>query len=119
MRLIKQPYGWFCAATVINVTWAVLCWLVFFVGISGNIFHVPMGLGGAVYPTFFLLPVFGGSVLYELLVVFFRRDRDLSTRQLLLLSLWIPFALIAVCLVVFCPMDIDQSYLSYLWSQLW
>ena len=102
-----------------NVLWAVLFWLVFIVGISWHVLRVPMGLGGAVYPALFILPVLVGSALYQVLVALVRRNRVLSTRQVLVWSLWVPFVVIALCLVVWCPMDADQSYLGYLWSHLW
>jgi hypothetical protein len=117
--LLERPYSWCVAAIAINVLWSVLFWIVFFVGISWHLLQVPMGLGGAVYPVFFLVPVILGSAAYQLILARLRRDRLARTRHVLLWSLWIPFALIAVGLVVFCPMDGPDSYLGYVWSELW
>lgn len=117
--LIEQRYGWIATATAINVAWAIFFWLVFFVGMSWHMLQVPMGLGGAVYPALFIVPVLAGSAVYQLFVAVLRKGRVFSTRQVLVLSLWIPFIVIAVCLVIFCPMDTNQSYLGYFWSQLW
>ena len=53
-------------ATAINFAWAILFWLVFFVGLSWHVLRVPMGLGGAVYPALFFIPVLFGATAYQL-----------------------------------------------------
>jgi hypothetical protein len=99
--------------------WALLFWAVFFVGIAWHVLQIPMGLGGAVYPAIYLFPVLLGSMVYQLIILLVRRGRSLSDRQLLFWSVYLPCCAIAVCLVVFCPMDADQSFLGYLWSHAW
>ena len=117
--LMERPYWWLGAANLLNVSWAVLFWAVFFVGISEHVLRVPMGLGGAVYPALFIVPVFVGSMVYQLAILLLRRRRDFSKREFVLWSLCVPSLVISACLVVFCPMDTDQSYLGYLWSRAW
>lgn len=117
--LMERPYLWFGAATALNVAWALLFWLVFFVGISWHLLRVPMGLGGAVYPTLFFVPVLVGATAYQCVILLLRKGRSFNKSEILLWSLWVPCAMIAVCLVAFCPMDTDQSYLGYIWSRAW
>lgn len=116
-QLMQQPYRWLMVATALNVLWALLFWAGFFVGIAWHLLEIPMGLGGAVYPAIFLGPVFVGSLVYQLILLMLRRNRVLSDRRMFFWSLVLPCLVISVALVVFCPMDADQSFLGYIWSR--
>lgn len=118
MDLVRRIRPWIAVATAINTLWAIVFWLVVFVWISWRLFQVPMGLGGALYPVFFLLPVVLASAAWQSGLAFVRTRRPLGTRGVLVWSLVVPAALIAVALVCACPMDSEQSYLGWVWSHL-
>jgi len=105
-------------AAAINVVWAILFWLLFFVLLSWHAFRVPMGLGGALYPVFFVAPVGLGSVLYQFGIALMRRRRVLGPRSVLAWTVWIPCGIIALVLIVCCPMDSEHSYLGYVWHHV-
>ena len=98
------------------LAWAIGFWAVFFVYLSRNVFEVPMGLEGAIYPALFWPYVLVGALLWEMLAGAFLRSRCTSQAKKLFVTLWVPFLILSVLLVLFCPMDGPESYLSYILS---
>ena len=99
---------------------AGLCWLVglafwyvVLVQVSRGLFDAPLGLGGALYPVFFSLPVFAAVFLYELAL-----ERALPERASSLgWRLALPLCVVLLMLVILCPMDSELSYLGWVWAR--
>ena len=118
LQIHKMRVAWPLIATICCFTWSIIFWAVFFVGLSWDVLHIPMGLGGSIYPVFFWPYILVGALIYEFSIGLFVKPDSISTYRQLTLTLWLPFAFIAIVLIVFCPMDTQQSYLSYLFSLL-
>ena len=118
IQLHKTRIAWPLISTACCFVWSIIFWAAFFVGLSWNVLHIPMGQAGAIYPVFFWPFVLIGSLVYEFIIGFFVKPAGISTLRQLTLTLWLPFIVIAILLIVFCPMDTQQSYLSYLFSLL-
>lgn len=77
-----------------------------------------MGLGGAIYFVFFTVPVLVGSLIYEYSLGTMLRKRKVSVEQRLWLSVYGPFLLIGLLLMIFCPMDGSRLYLKALYEAI-
>ena len=77
-----------------------------------------MGLGGAIYPAFFLAPVAVLSLAYQILAIIIKKSILMSKWQLFVISLAIPFFLISATLVLFCPMDESTTFIGYFLSRI-
>ena len=104
-------------ATLIVYVWALLFWYLFFVLLSWEVLQIPMGLGGAIYPVFFTLPVVVSTAFYEISIVQRRLVSPRIRQHYLLFTLGVPAAVVAVALILFCPMDTQMSYLGYVLTQ--
>ena len=102
------------AGVFVTVVWSVVFWYLFFVLLSWHILKIPLGLGGAIYPVFFFVPVLVGSVVYQAVVAFIFRPEQ-ARRYFLLWRFFAPCVITSLLLAIFCPMDVQSSYLSYLW----
>ena len=109
---------WILGAPILCLTWAIMFWGVFFVFLSWEILKIPMGEGGAVYPGLFWSYVLGGAMAWELCVAAHCRARSCSRIWAFCISIMIPCILTSLALIMFCPMDVQQSYLSYLLSNI-
>jgi hypothetical protein len=113
LAFLKRPVAWPFIATVYCMAWSIVFWAVFFMMLSWHVLRIPMGLGGADYPILFWPYVLVGALIYECGVGFFARSHSISASRQAALTLWVPFVIIAVALIVFCPMDTQSSYLEY------
>ncbi len=113
----QRPWGWALLATVIVYVWAVIFWYLFFNLLSWEVLQIPMGLGGALYPVFFTIPVLVATGIYEIVIVKKRRGSNRIQRHYLLITLWIPVAAVSLALILLCPMDTEMSYLEYLFTR--
>jgi predicted ABC-type exoprotein transport system permease subunit len=102
--------GWFFLGVIACVLFSLLFHKVWFVWLSWEVLHIPMGLGGAIYYIFFIGPVLVGSLLYQAAaqVILFRAKAPLRYR--FVISFLVPFAVIAGLLIMNCPMEGEQSY---------
>ena len=86
-------------------------WYAFFQIFAWETLHVPMGLGGAVYPALFSAPVIAGTLAYQigLGAAATRFDRP-AIGASPLWRLLVPSLVIVVALVVWCPTDTGNSF---------
>ncbi|RQV98890.1 hypothetical protein EH220_02600 [bacterium] len=112
-EIFNHPIIWPLKATFLCFLWALLFWFLFINLFSWRVLHIPMGLGGTVYYVFFTAPVIVGSGLYQFVVNPIVRRRGASLAERILFTLLLPFVLIAILMIVFCPMDTNSSYLEY------
>ena len=114
-RILEIPIalGWLIGGVVFLVVYSVLFFKIWFVWLSWKKLHIPMGQAGAIYPVFFLGPVFVASLIYQALVqsCFVKLKSNLSTR--FVLSLVLPAIIVSIMLIVFCPID-DPNTNSYI-----
>ena len=104
------------AGVLVTVVWSVVFWYLFFVLLSWHVLKIPLGLGGAIYPVFFIIPVLIGAVVYQAVVASVFKPQEQPHWHLLLWRFFAPCAITSLLLAVFCPMDVQVSYLSYLWQ---
>ncbi len=103
-----------CKAAGLCLLGALAFWYVVLVQVSRGLFDAPLGLGGALYPVFFSLPVFAGVLLYELAL-----ERALPERaSRLSWRVALPLSVVLFLLVFLCPMDSELSYLGWLWTRV-
>ena len=115
----ERPALWAIWLSGLTAAWSVLFWYIFLVKIAYGVYGVPLGLGGALYPIFFLPPVVVGTSLYSGALRWRFLDRPPSGVRLSLLSLGIPVVLATIALLVFCPTDSSgESFLELLWARL-
>lgn len=110
--MIEDPRSWPIIATISCYVYSLLFWYFFFNRFAWHTLGIGMGLGGALYPVFFTVPVLVGVLIYEFGVQTVLRGRSVSTSMRLFLTLWLPFSLISFLLVLFCPMDSQYSFLE-------
>jgi hypothetical protein len=103
----------FATVLVLALAWAF--WAVFFVGIAWTWLRVPMGLGGAVYPVLFTLPVVVMTGMYQRVITL---DEESGTKRLLMVRILVPLSSICLGLVALCPMDSPESFLAAFWRRL-
>ncbi|HSM51305.1 MAG TPA: hypothetical protein VLA75_07895 [Thermoanaerobaculia bacterium] len=109
--LVERPVAWPGAVAVGALLWSLLVWRGLIVGVGWQLCRVPMGLGGALYPKLFAVPVLVGAFLLAVLLV---RLPWPSRKSAAAVSLAVPIALATLLLVIFCPMDGEGSFLSAL-----
>lgn len=102
--------GWSLLGIIACALFSLLFHKVWFTWLSWEILHIPMGLGGAIYYIFFIGPVLVGAALYQVPAQILLSRAKASLRYRLVVSFLIPFAAIAMLLIVNCPMDHDLSY---------
>lgn len=107
-----RTVGWSLLGVIACVLFSLLFNRVWFTWLSWEVLRIPMGLGGAIYVIFFIGPVLVGSSLYQVLTQILLSRAKASLRYRLAFSFLIPFALIAILLIMNCPMDGDQSYIK-------
>ena len=108
--MIDRPIAWPAVVAGITLAWAILFWAIFFVGLSWNLLGIPMGLGGAIYPMIFGVPVFVGVFVYAGLAT--SLSGSLTRKARLWLSLGVPVVAVPLILVLFCPMDSEDSFIT-------
>lgn len=120
MRLIDRPIMWPLTASILCLIWSLVFWFIFFDQISYGILRIPMGLGGALYYIFFAIPVIIGSFVYEIIVhqIFRYRGASLKKHTFHIIYFGIPFLLISILLIVFCPMDVESTYIEYFYHNI-
>ena len=105
--------------SVLACAWSLAFWYIFIVKIAHEVYGVPLGLGGAVYPVFFLPVVFGGTSLYAGVIRWLLPARSLSNLRLSFVGLGVPILIATLGLLVFCPTDgPGESFLELLWRRL-
>jgi len=108
---------WAASATFIVYLWTVLFWYLFFRLFAWGVLQIPMGQGGAVYPALFSVPVLACTAVYEIVVAATRLRSETIRARYLLFTLWIPAVVVTLALVVFCPMDTQMSFITYVITQ--
>jgi NAD/NADP transhydrogenase beta subunit len=116
VALDRRPRLWAASATLIVYVWALLFWYLFFTLFAWKMLHVPMGLGGAIYPVLFSGPVLAFTAVYEIVVARSRRVERIR-QHYLLFTLGVPAAVVTLALVAFCPMDTQMSFIQYVITQ--
>ena len=76
-----------------------------------------MGLGGALYPIFFSFPVILGTFIYEIAIKNILGE-DVTNAKKITYSFIIPLLIVTILLIVFCPMDSDNTYIGYVLEKL-
>jgi hypothetical protein len=117
VALDQRPWLWATSATLIVYVWALLFWYLFFILFAWEMLHIPMGLGGAIYPIFFSVPVLAFTAIYEIVVTRRRPYSERIRKSYLLFTLWVPAAVVTLALIAFCPMDTQMSFLQYVITQ--
>jgi len=106
-RIVEIPIalGWVIGSVISAVIYSLIFFKFWFAWLSWEKLHIPTGEAGAIYPVFFLPPVFIGSLIYQALLqsCFTKVKLNLSMR--FLLSLALPIVIISILLIVFCPID--------------
>ena len=113
----RRPWVWAASATFIIYVWTLVFWYLFFNLFAWEVLQVPMGHGGAVYPVLFTVPVIAATAVYEIVVAARRLHSERIRQRYLSFTLWIPLVVVTVALVVFCPMDTQTSFLTYVITQ--
>lgn len=101
---------WPVIAIILCLIFSWLFWFLWFNLLSWEILGIGMGLGGALYFIFFTPPVLIAASIYEFIFALLLKNRVISRSKRLLYTLWLPFIIIAVLLIVFCPMDSPYWY---------
>ncbi|HSN15822.1 MAG TPA: hypothetical protein VLT61_14410 [Anaeromyxobacteraceae bacterium] len=119
----RRPFLGPLAATAIVYAWSLAFWFFFLDLLAWGVFRIPMGLGGAIYPALFTVPVLLGTYAYELAAAFVLTMIPAKRSRELLLTMWLPAAIVAMALVVACPMDTagsgaPESFLGYVFWRL-
>ncbi len=94
---------WPSIATLLCIGWSIIFWYVFILLFSWELLHIPIGLAGGLYFVFFIKPVAISSALYQIMFYAYLRKKEVLLKRRFLLTLWIPFALISVFLIIYCP----------------
>ena len=113
----RRPWVWAASATFIIYIWTLVFWYLFFQLFAWEVLQVPMGQGGAIYPVFFTVPVIACTAVYEMVVAAKRFNSEGIRQRYLSYTLWIPLVVVTVALIVFCPMDTQMSFLTYVITQ--
>jgi hypothetical protein len=106
-------------ATGFTYLFSLCVWFLFFNQFARGRLQISMGLGGALYPLFFSLPVIVGTLLYEFGLT--AAASRLGLPSLATASLWrlgVPCLLSFIELVAFCPMDGPGTFVGALWQRL-
>jgi hypothetical protein len=117
LAIDQRPWLWALLVTLILYVWAFVFWYLFFNLLSWEVLQIPMGLGGAIYPVFFSLPVVAFTGLYEVIIVKRRLFSPRIRQHYLLFTVGVPAILVPIALILFCPMDTQMSYLEYVLTQ--
>src|SRR6266853_1327424 len=117
LAMDQRPWLWALLVTLIVYVWAFVFWYLFFNLLSWEVLQIPMGLGGAIYPVFFSLPVVAFTGLYEVIIVKRRLFSSRIRQHYLPFTLGVPAILVPIALILFCPMDTQMSYLEYVLTQ--
>ena len=113
----RRPWLWAASATFIIYLWTLLFWYLFFDLFAWRVLQIPMGQAGAIYPVFFSVPVIACTAIYEIGVAARRVNSETIRKRYLSFTLWIPIIVVTVALIVFCPMDTQMSFLTYVITQ--
>lgn len=112
-----RPWLWALSATAIVYLWSLLFWYLFFVLLAWEALQIPMGLGGAVYPALFSVPVLVLTAMYEISIAWRGLNSRGSRKRHLLLTLGLPATAVTITLILFCPMDTQMGFLQYVIAQ--
>jgi len=110
--MTQKPAVWSLIAIGACYVYSLIFWYLFLVLLGHKVLGIGIGLGGALYPIFFTVPVLACASIYEFGLQLVLRGRQTSPSMRFLLTLLIPFALISLSLTVFCPMDSKYSFLE-------
>ena len=108
--IIKRTIIWPFIATILCLVFSVVFWFVWIFMLSGEYLEIPMGLGGQIYPVLFAKPVLFSALFYEFLIGPVLEYQEVSMKTRVKLTVWVPFTIIAVLLIIFCPMDDNRPY---------
>lgn len=109
----KKPLILVLASTAVVYVWSLVFWYLFFILLSVEVLRIPIGLGGALYPLFFSIPVLAITFCYEVIALTVIKNPSKLLQRQRLVTLWLPVAVVSIGLVLFCPMDEQTSYLEY------
>lgn len=98
-----KSWWWNCCASILILMSGIVFWNFFLVGYIYERLRIPIGLGGAVYPMLFAVPVLAGAIAWQCII----RNRLGSASNLknLMLTAIIPAIIAICCLFLFCPTD--------------
>ncbi len=102
--------------TVAIYIYTLIFWLLFFSQLSYGVFEIPMGLGGAMYPVFFSVPVILSALVYEVAIKNIL-SKNISNTKRLTYAFIIPSLIASILLIIFCPMDSDSTYIGYVFDK--
>jgi hypothetical protein len=111
---VVESRGWPWIATSVVYTWSLLFWWLFFVVYAAGYLRLSLGLGGAVYPVLFTLPVLVLCTIYEHVLRSYLDGAEVSS--VVTWSVVVPAALASLLLVIFSPTDSESSLPRLLWQ---
>jgi len=103
--------------TVLIYIYTLIFWYLFFVQLSHGVLEIPMGLGGAMYPIFFSVPVILGTFIYEAAIKNII-SKDINNSKRITYAFIVPSFIVSILLIVFCPMDSDSTYIGFIIKKL-
>jgi membrane protease YdiL (CAAX protease family) len=96
----------FCSCILIIII-AVIFWEIFLVQYIYEHLKLPLGLGGAVYPALFAVPVLAGAAVWQIFIN--NKLKNESNLKRIILTVVVPSAIAMLLLFIFCPTDTESS----------
>ena len=117
--MMSNRKRWAFVASGACVAWGFVFWYLFLVVVCVDVWQIPLGLGGAVYPVFFAGPLIAGAVAYELVVARLLSTRQVGRGRSLWWTLGLPMLVTSVLLILACPTDsTEASLVVHIWNRL-
>ncbi len=102
-KAFLKSWWWQSLASFLILVTGIIFWRLFLVGYIYERLHIGIGLGGAVYPALFALPVLGGAAVWQCLIR--SRIKAISGMEIIFMTAVIPSIITICCLFIFCPTD--------------
>jgi hypothetical protein len=98
-----KSWRWQTLASLLIFLAGIIFWRLFLVGYIYERLHIGIGLGGAVYPVLFAVPVLGGAAAWQCMI----RSRiiAISGVEIVIVTAVIPMIITCCCLFILCPTD--------------
>jgi len=102
-KAFLKSWWWQVLACFLILLMASLFWKIFLVGYVYERWNIAIGLGGAVYPALFAVPVLGGAAAWQCMIR--KRLKTATTMKTMILTVGLPSIITIGCLFIFCPTD--------------
>ncbi len=116
--IVEKTETWFLITIPLCLVYSYIFWFLWIVLLSHEFLNLGLGMGGALYPVFFFIPVLIGAAFYEIVAGAILLRFPVSVANRLWITLWIPFLLISILLLVFCPVDGASNYFQALYKSV-